>query len=269
MLCVVLFALLCDVMRAYAPTGWRPAVRSGIALRRGSLKNLNKKFSSQNVDHRILIRLNSETGKNEEEKVEEESFAKEEDVEEGTFSEENDVTNSVVFLEKKIDVLKNELLTIDSEINEAEARRAEEWAEWGPQIEQLRTEFDNVKKRESTARSSASSTERANVLREIFPVTDNFDLAFDYIKAETDGQKDIADRYAAIREDLSQVYDELGVVAIEEVGVPFDPELHTAAMFQPDPVHPEEHVATILQKGFKVLDIIVRPATVIVSSGTA
>ena len=59
----------------------------------------------------------------------------------------DDITNSPVFLQKKVGVLQNELKQLDVDIAAAEAKKQENWDEWGSQIENMRNEFSAVKKR--------------------------------------------------------------------------------------------------------------------------
>ena len=52
-----------------------------------------------------------------------------------------------------------------------------------------------------------------------------------------------------------------------QVGVPFDPAIHEAAMTAPDFDVPADHVQKVFQCGFKVGERLIRPATVVVSEG--
>ena len=58
----------------------------------------------------------------------------------------DDITNSPVFLQKKVGVLQNELVQLDKDIAAAEAKKQENWDEWGSQIENMRNEFAAVKR---------------------------------------------------------------------------------------------------------------------------
>lgn len=249
--------------------GWRPAVHySGVSLDR------SRRIAQSNHVQRLVMRT-SPNGETEEvaPDAEEKPTDSETNDYEGTDTQatakadENDITNSPVFLTKKIEVLESELEELDAAIAEQTALQQAEWNEWGPQIEKMRTEFEVIKRRTSEQRESADASERAQVLANIFPATDNFDRAKQYSKPKTEGEIRVNERYVAIGETLGQAFEQLGVVTIDKCGVPFDPLVHSAAMYQPSPDYPLDTIAEILEKGYKIGDILVRPATVVVSSG--
>ena len=179
-----------------------------------------------------------------------------------------DITESAAFLESKIDVLHQELDNLDTELANAEAQRQSAMAEWGPQIQRLQVEYENVKKRTAEEKSHAMSTEMTHVLEQLFPAIDNLDRAFQYIKPNTESERVIFDKYVeGIEGELANSFEKLGIRPIDEAGVRFDEEFHSAAFLQPHPEIPEEHVSEVLQKGYMFDKIVVRPATVVVSSG--
>ena len=110
----------------------------------------------------------------------------------------DDITNSPVFLQKKVGVLQNELVQLDKDIAAAEAKKQENWDEWGSQIENMRNEFAAVKKRTQEARTRAEAVERAGVLDQLLGPIDNFDRAIVAQKTRADaseGVQKVVDRY--------------------------------------------------------------------------
>ena len=110
----------------------------------------------------------------------------------------DDITNSPVFLQKKVGVLQNELKQLDVDIAAAEAKKQENWDEWGSQIENMRNEFAAVKKRTQEARTRAEAVERAGVLDQLLGPIDNFDRAIVAQKTRADaseGVQKVVDRY--------------------------------------------------------------------------
>ena len=55
---------------------------------------------------------------------------------------------------------------------------------------------------------------------------------------------------------------DLGVEEIVAEGATFDPHVHEAVMQVPSADLPEETVAAVLQKGYKLKEIVLRPAKV-------
>ena len=64
---------------------------------------------------------------------------------------------------------------------------------------------------------------------------------------------------------FDEAFKELGAEKIDEVGVPFDPTIHEAAMTDFDADAEPDHVIKVFQYGVKVGDRLIRPATVVVS----
>ena len=87
-------------------------------------------------------------------------------------------------------------------------------------------------------------------------------------KAESEG----SNLYIGLSMVLRQVQDFLkdnGVVEIPTVGVAFDPNVHEAVSQQPSSGVPEGGIVSQTRKGYKLRDRLLRPASVIVSSGPA
>lgn len=240
--------------RAFPTPGWRPAVRYAGA-------SLSPSFSR-------VATFRAEKGSAEEEPaaVSEDDAAP---AEEAPAAEDtgDDITKSPVFLKKKIEVLESELKDLDDAVAEQSALQEAEWAEWGEQIERMRSEFDAIKRRTGEQRNMAESAEKAQILASIFPATDNFDRAKQYTKPKNEQEEKIAAKYIAIDQTLTDAFEKLGVDVIDETGVPFDPAVHSAAMYQPSPDFALDTISGILEKGYKIQQLLIRPATVVVSSG--
>lgn len=119
-------------------------------------------------------------------------------------------------------------------------------------------------------RGTRKRVARAPQVDQLLGATDNFDRAVQFRKSKTeaDGVQKIVDRYVGpVAEAVDEAFNELGAVKVGEVGVPFDPAIHEAAMTAPDDDVPADHVQKVFQCGFKVGDRLVRPATVVVSEG--
>lgn len=141
-----------------------------------------------------------------------------------------------------------------------------EAAQWKDAAHRAAAELDNYRKR--TARDLQENTKYANgsLLESLLPVLDNFDYGMQAAKAESEG----SNLYIGLSMVLRQVQDFLkdnGVVEIPTAGVAFDPNLHEAVSQQPSPTVPEGGILSQTRKGYKLRDRLLRPASVIVSSG--
>jgi molecular chaperone GrpE len=143
-----------------------------------------------------------------------------------------------------------------------------EAAQWKDAAHRAAAELDNFRKR--TARDLQETVKYANagLLESLLPVLDNFDYGMAAAKAESEG----SNLYVGLSMVLRQVQDFLkdnGVEEISAVGMPFDPNLHEAVSQQPTDTVAEGTVISQTRRGYKLRDRLLRPASVIVSSGPA
>ena len=129
----------------------------------------------------------------------------------------------------------------------------------------LRTlaEYDNFRKRSQREKEATYGDAKANTLKTLLPVLDNFDRAADN---KTD---DIEVYRKGIEMTLTQLGDILKNLEVEsfgEVGDEFDPNIHSAVMTVENANLPENSVAGVFEKGYRMGDRILRFATVQVTN---
>lgn len=128
----------------------------------------------------------------------------------------------------------------------------------------LRTaaEFDNYKRRTERERIAAGEYVRASTLKAFLTVIDNIDRS-----AGTDpSSPEYAKGIEMIVKQLTDAIASLGLTEIEAAGCKFDPTLHEAVMHIEDPDADENTVIEVLQKGYRVGDVVVRHAMVKVAN---
>lgn len=143
-----------------------------------------------------------------------------------------------------------------------------EAAQWKDAAHRAAAELDNYRKRTARDLQETVKYANANLLESLLPVLDNFDYGMAAAKAESEG----SNLYIGLSMVLRQVQDFLkdnGVEEIVAVGSAFDPHLHEAVSQQPSPSVQEGTVLSQTRKGYKLRDRLLRPASVIVSSGPA
>lgn len=128
----------------------------------------------------------------------------------------------------------------------------------------LRTaaEFDNFKKRTEREKLTVAEYAKASLCKQLLPILDNSDRAAEFEQGSEQYNKGIE----MIVKLLLELSDKLGLQVIGEVGQPFDPNIHDAIMHTEDETLPENTVAQVLQKGYKLGDTVVRPAMVQVAN---
>ncbi len=129
----------------------------------------------------------------------------------------------------------------------------------------LRTlaEYDNFRKRSQREKEATYNDSKANTLKTMLPVLDNFDRAADN---KTDDLEVYRKGIEMTLTQLSEILKSLGVEAYGEVGEEFDPNIHSAVMTVENPDLPENSIAAVFEKGYKMGDKILRFATVQVTN---
>ena len=130
----------------------------------------------------------------------------------------------------------------------------------------LRTaaEFDNYKRRTEKEKQAVGEYVKAQTLKSFLTILDNIDRA----QAAEEGQspEEYLKGVDMILKQFAEAACKAGLCEIEAAGKPFDPNLHEAVMHVEDENLPENTVADVLQKGYRVGETVVRPAMVKVAN---
>ncbi|WP_018130364.1 nucleotide exchange factor GrpE [Effusibacillus pohliae] len=128
----------------------------------------------------------------------------------------------------------------------------------------LRTtaDFDNFRKRTRQEKEELSKYATLRFVQEILPVLDNFQLA---LAAETTDAESLKKGVDMVFRQFLGALERQGVVEMQAVGKPFDPNFHEAVMQVESEEHESGIVVEELRKGYLLHDKVVRPAMVKVS----
>lgn len=127
----------------------------------------------------------------------------------------------------------------------------------------LYAEYDNYRKRTTDEKNAIYSTATADAYKELFPILDNFERAFDNKDASPE---DFRKGVEMIYQQVQDIFKKAGMEAFGEPGETFDPNLHNAVMHVEDPDKGEGEIVAVFQKGYKLGDRIVRHAMVQVAN---
>jgi molecular chaperone GrpE len=155
--------------------------------------------------------------------------------------------------EASLDALRAELQAKTREAAEAHDRH-------------LRTlaEFDNYRKRVGREREEWRRNARAELLREILPVLDNFDRA---LAAEPGGAGEPGFRAGVelIHRDFLKALERIGVRPFSALGELFDPARHEAVARVERADVPDQTIVEEPLRGYLFHDRVLRPAQVVVA----
>ena len=129
----------------------------------------------------------------------------------------------------------------------------------------LQAEWDNYRKR--TAEEAGEMRVRAaeKLMGDLLPVMDDFERAIAH--AEANGDAGLLDGVKAISTKLSESLGKHGLETIDPAGEAFDALEHQAVGQVEDTNVPDETVAQVYQKGYRLGKKVIRPAMVTISTG--
>lgn len=129
-------------------------------------------------------------------------------------------------------------------------------------------DFDNYKKRAAREKEDAIRFANSSLLERLIAIVDNFELGLSAAREE--GEK--SPIYAGMSMVLKQLTDfltENGLQPIDAAGQKFDPNLHEAIAHEESLKVPEGVVIRQTRRGYRLKDRLLRPSSVVVSSGSA
>lgn len=124
-------------------------------------------------------------------------------------------------------------------------------------------EYDNYRKRTAREMSAISADVRVETIRELLPVADNIERA---LSVQNGSVEDLRKGVEMVQNQIRAVFEKLGIEAIDQAGVAFDPTVHNAVLHVEDGAMDENVVAELLQKGYRLGDKVLRPAMVKVAN---
>ena len=140
----------------------------------------------------------------------------------------------------------------DGEVTDIEAQLAERTDD----LKRVSAEYANYRRRTERDRQGIIDTAKATVLTKLLPVLDDLDLARQHGDLETGPLKALGDK-------LTETLTGLKLEPFGAEGDAFDPEIHEAV--QDLSSGEDKAVGTVLRRGYRVGDRLVRTAMVIIA----
>lgn len=165
--------------------------------------------------------------------------------------------------EEKLEEAKAQEAVEEAEKETAEEKLQKALDEKNDQFLRLYAEYDNFRKRSQKEKQDIYSSSKAEVIKDILPVIDNFERAASNKEASyEDYQKGIE----MIFNQFIQILSKQGVEGFGEKGDAFDPNIHNAVMTVEDDSLGENVIAEVFTKGYKLGDRVIRDAVVKVAN---
>jgi molecular chaperone GrpE len=133
-------------------------------------------------------------------------------------------------------------------------------AELTEALQRERADIINVRRRHDEQIASLKNMAKANVVRELLPVIDNFERSLKHVPKDIEGN-DFVKGVQGVVKQFEKTLADVGVQRIKTVGEIFDPKLHEAVSME-DGEGVVERVSEELQAGYQLGDEIIRHAMV-------
>jgi molecular chaperone GrpE len=155
--------------------------------------------------------------------------------------------------------LKKTLKKLRNDLKQARKEKEEYLTGW----QKERADFANYKKQEEDRKAMFSESMRERILSRFLSVMDSFNMAFAnreaWEKVDANWRKGVE----YIHSQMNTVFEEYGVLEIGKVGEVFDPNIHESLEMVDTNEKDKNHtIATVIQKGYKIGDRVLRPARV-------
>lgn len=128
-------------------------------------------------------------------------------------------------------------------------------------------DFENARKRTIREKEELRQFAAARVLEDLIPVLDSLALAVGAAKAPNADLKTLVGGVDMVLNQARAALGQHGLKELNPLAQPFDPNLHESIAVQPSADVPEGSVATVVRTGYSLHGRVLRPASVILSSG--
>ncbi len=187
-------------------------------------------------------------------------------------SEENNINNEIqeeemggddVVLEADEDNaeggVQNTIKKLRERLKKAEADKQEYLTGW----QTTKADYINSRKRDEETQRTLAKFAQAELVEELLPVLDSFDVALNHAKATDTIPKEWNDGMRQVYNQFLTILLGRGVKQINPLGEPFDPNLHEAiGMVDTDKQSEDNKVLDVVQKGYTLHDKLIRTARV-------
>lgn len=127
-------------------------------------------------------------------------------------------------------------------------------------------DFDNYRRRINEERPKNMIYAKGDLAKDVFPVLDNFKLGLEAAEKQHPEAKTILEGFAMIATQLKNALGTHGIVEINPLGEPFNPQEHESLSMMPSAEVPADHVMFVQRVGYKIGDRLLRPASVVIAA---
>ena len=155
--------------------------------------------------------------------------------------------------------LNNEMLKLEEEISTL----TEDNKNLLAQVKLAQAELVNYRKRKDEETVNLMKYANQDLISELITIVDNFERAIKQASGSTNSEvSKYLTGFQMMYTNLVSILEKFGVSEINRVGEVFDANLEQAMVAESNPEMEDEIVIEVLQKGYKLKDRVIRPASV-------
>ncbi len=152
--------------------------------------------------------------------------------------------------------------SLEEQFRAAEARAEENY----DRLLRVTAEFENYQKRMEREMNDFRKFANESLIKDILPIVDNLERALEIPYENNESAfNGMREGVQMTLKGLQESLEKFGVVSIDSLDKPFDPNFHQAVMQEESEGHPDNTVSKELQKGYIIRERLLRPAMVVVS----
>ncbi|MBI4394838.1 MAG: nucleotide exchange factor GrpE [Candidatus Omnitrophica bacterium] len=141
-------------------------------------------------------------------------------------------------------------------------KKANEFSELQDRLLRSAADFDNARKRLAKEREEFIKFALEDLIHDLLPVLDHFELALSHLQVQDEKSKSVRDGFLLIQKQLFQTLTERGLRRIETLGKAFDPYRHEAVGHVESQQKPEGIILEEALAGYELNGKLLRPAKV-------
>jgi molecular chaperone GrpE len=130
-------------------------------------------------------------------------------------------------------------------------------------------DLENYRRRALREKEELRLSAGGRIVEDVLPVLDNLALGLNAARQPNADVKTLVGGVELVLQQLKSALVKHGLVEISPLGSPFNPHEQEAISHEPSSEVPAEHVLTVVRSGFMLNGRLLRPASVVVSSGPA
>ncbi|MCI0749318.1 MAG: nucleotide exchange factor GrpE [Nevskiales bacterium] len=155
------------------------------------------------------------------------------------------------------------LESLQARLAEAERKAVENW----DKFLRASAEVENVRRRAERDAGALQKYALERILSELITVLDSLELGLKAAGENADA-KALTEGLQLIHKQFSNTLERYGISVIDPVGQPFNPDLHQAVSMVESAGAAPQCVLTVMQKGYRLHERLLRPAMVVVAKAT-